>query len=58
MGDLTPSRIDPLGEAPENRHDTPSRRPVVKKKASDTPAPVPPPVETEKEEDHQLDELA
>jgi hypothetical protein len=58
MGDLTPSRIDPLGEAPENRNDTPSRRPIVKKKPSDTPTLVPPPVETEKEDDHQLDELA
>ena len=58
MGDLTPSRIDPLGEAAENRHDTPSRKPAVKRKASDKPAPAPPPVESEKEEDHQLDELA
>lgn len=58
MGDLTPSRIDPLGEASENHDDTPSRRPIMKKKATDTPALVPPPVESEKEDDHQLDELA
>lgn len=59
MADITPSRIEPLGETPERHDGNPGRKPVVRPKASEKPAPVLPPVETEEEDEvHQLDELA
>ena len=60
MADITPSRIEPLGETPEHHHENPGRKPAVKPKASEKPAAVLPPVDTELEPDeiHQLDELA
>lgn len=58
MGDITPSRIEPLGEAPENQGENSHRWPRVKPKDSEKAIPAPPPVESEKDESHQLDELA
>ena len=57
MADLIPSQIAPLGEGAEFRDDSgrekPAKRPTPAKHA-----PAPPAVDPEKEESHQLDELA
>ena len=59
MADITPSRIEPLGDTPERHDGSPDRKPVVWPKVTEKPAPDLPPVETdEKDEVHQLDELA
>lgn len=59
MADITPSRIEPLGEPAENHQENPSRKSGARPKAIQNPVPVPPPVEIEKDdESHQLDELA
>jgi hypothetical protein len=60
MADITSSRIEPLAGGSENHPDNSRRRPAVKPKAPALPASAPPPVESEEERDefHQLDELA
>jgi hypothetical protein len=57
MADLIPSRIAPLGEGAELRDDS-RREKTGKRKDPVKPAPSPPAVDSEKEESHQLDELA
>jgi hypothetical protein len=57
MADLIPSPIAPLGEGAEVRDDARREKPP-KRKDPEKPAPVPPAVDSEKEESHQLDELA
>ena len=58
MADITPSRIEPLGDGPSDSQARNSRRkPVMKAPATLTPVPEPPAIEDEKEL-HQLDELA
>lgn len=57
MADLIPSPIAPLGEGAVVRDDGRREKPA-KRKDPDKPAPVPPAVDSEKEESHQLDELA
>jgi hypothetical protein len=58
MADLLPSaRVEPLGDSPEHPADARRERPAGPKAAA-KPAAVPPPLEAEPEEPHQLDELA
>jgi hypothetical protein len=58
MADITPSRIEPLGEPAESRQENPNRKSVAKPKTAANPAPVPPVAESDEDESHQLDELA
>jgi hypothetical protein len=57
VADLLPSRIEPMGDSPENPADSRRDR-SPKLKAVVKPAPDPPPLDTENDESHQLDELA
>ena len=58
MADITPSRIEPLGDgSSESQGGNSRQRPVVKPKLPVTPVPDPPAIADEKES-HQLDELA
>jgi len=57
MADLLPSPIEPLGDSGDAAQDARRERPVKPKEAT-KPVPAPPPIEAEKEEPHQLDELA
>jgi hypothetical protein len=57
MADITPSQIVPLGDGSDARDDL--TRDKDNRKAPAKPAPAPPQVDSdEKEEPHQLDELA
>ena len=59
MDDLTASRIEPLGQGHEGQPQGSGKRPAVKREAAEKPAPPPPSVESdEKDEIHQIDELA
>jgi hypothetical protein len=62
MGDLTPSRIEPLGGSPDHQPENPSRKPNArpKEKEPEQSSAPPPPIDFEKseEEEHQLDEQA
>jgi hypothetical protein len=58
MADITPSRIEPLGEPAESRQENPSRKSVAIPKTTTKPVPVPPVAESDEDESHQLDELA
>jgi hypothetical protein len=58
MADITPSRIEPLGEPAENRQENPNRKSVAIPKAATKPVHVPPVAESDEDESHQLDELA
>jgi len=58
MADITPSRIEPLGEPAENRQENPNRKSGPKPKDEEKPVLVPPVAESDKDESHQLDELA
>ena len=57
MADLLPSRIEPMGDAAEHPAD-PRRERKPEPKAAVKPGPPPPPLDTENDESHQLDELA
>lgn len=56
MGDILPSRIEPLGDSPELPADS-HRNQTVKQKPPKQDISVPP-IETEEDEHHQLDERA
>lgn len=58
MADLTPSRIEPLGGSPDSHAENPNRKQVAKPKAGEKAPPVPPPIDADKDEPHQLDEQA
>jgi len=59
MAELTPSRIEPLGGSPDSPAENPNRQPGSKQKAVQKPAPAPPPIDADREEEaHQLDEQA
>jgi hypothetical protein len=58
MADITPSRIEPLGEPAENRQENPNRKSGAKPKAPEKSVHVPPVAESDADESHQLDELA
>jgi hypothetical protein len=60
VADITPSRIEPLGDTPEHNQENPGRTPVARPKVSEKPALVLPPLEVDPDPDeiHQLDELA
>lgn len=58
MADLTPSRIEPLGESHESHSENPNRKLTPKPKASEKAPPTPPPIDVDKDEPHQLDEQA
>ena len=60
MADITPSRIEPLGDSPDSQSGTPKRDPRLKSKIPVAPDPEPdsPPLDDEKDESHHLDELA
>jgi hypothetical protein len=57
VADLIPSQIAPLGDGGEF-HDDSGRDKPAKRPTPARPAPAPPAVDSEKEESHQLDELA
>jgi hypothetical protein len=58
MADITPSRIEPLGDgSSDSQQGNPRREPAGKPKLPATPVPDPPVIADEKES-HQLDELA
>jgi hypothetical protein len=58
MADITPSRIEPLGDgSTDSQPGNPQREPAVKPKLPVAPVPDPPAIADEKES-HQLDELA
>ncbi len=57
MADLLPSRIEPLGDGGELPADSRRER-HPKPKAAEKPVPAPPPIDSENDESHQLDELA
>jgi hypothetical protein len=58
MADITPSRIEPLGDSPDSQPGTPKREPGRKSKLPVKPDPDPPPWDDENDENHHLDELA
>jgi hypothetical protein len=58
MADITPSRIEPLGEPAESRQENPGRKSVATPKTTTKIVPVPPVAESDEDESHQLDELA
>lgn len=58
MADLTPPRIEPLGDSTENHQGDSNRGQPSKQKALEKPAPPPPPIDIDKDEPHQLDEQA
>jgi hypothetical protein len=58
MADITPSRIEPLGEPAENRQENPSRKSVAIPKTVTKPVLVPPVADSDEDETHTLDELA
>jgi len=57
MADLIPSRIEQLGDGTELPEDS-RRGQAPKPKAPSKPVPATPPLDAEKDESHQLDELA
>lgn len=57
MGDILPSRIEPLGDSPELPADA-HRKQMVKPKPAVKHDISVPPIETEEDEQHQLDERA
>jgi hypothetical protein len=58
MADITPSRIEPLGDGPDDQPGTPKKEPRLKSKVPVKPDPDPPPLDDENDESHRLDELA
>jgi hypothetical protein len=62
MADITPSRIEPLGDSPDSQPGTPKKEPGLKSKLpvkpDPDPEPDPPPLDDENDESHHLDELA
>jgi len=58
MADLTPPRIEPLGDSTENHQGDSNRRQPAKQKVTDKAVPPPPPIDVDKDEQHQLDEQA
>jgi hypothetical protein len=57
MADLIPSRIESLGDGAELPEDSRRGR-TPKPKVPSKPNPATPPVDVEKDDSHQLDELA
>lgn len=57
MGDILPSRIEPLGDSPELPVDAHRNQAAKPKPAAKHDISVPP-IETEDDEQHQLDERA
>lgn len=57
MADFLPSPIEPLGDAAELEPERPPGR-APKAKSGEKPQPVTPPLDSEPEEEHQLDEQA
>ncbi|HXX20296.1 MAG TPA: hypothetical protein VEJ46_12910 [Candidatus Acidoferrum sp.] len=58
MADLTPSRIEPVGGSTDSHSENPNRKQAAKTKTAEKPAPVPPAIDADKDELHQLDEQA
>jgi hypothetical protein len=57
MGDILPSRIEPLGDSGELPADARRNQPPKPKPAAKQDVAVPP-IETEEDDSHQLDERA
>jgi hypothetical protein len=58
MGDFTPSRIEPLGGSPDSESENTNRKQAPKPKTTEKTAILPPPIDSDKDETHQLDEQA
>jgi hypothetical protein len=58
MGDFTPSRIEPLGSSPDSDSENANRKQAARPKTTEKTATLPPPIDSEKDETHQLDEQA